>query len=316
MVILDPDNNENNQNNQTSEQKLSDRVYAKGVKPELSPNPKFSGFTKQVICELDDGYFSIEDFVDLSDTTYYDAEKGDWLRIEPNTLFVLEYPNGDKEYWTVVDPNLSTSDDEDFVPTTPEENLIRVYPEYPSVDAREPGKTPTPALVKGSNTPNLKENQAPRKRPRVFSEPVAFQEEVFVKGREIGNYNHNIYIGDVVIHLVSSKSTPYSYKEFAEMLYKNGFISSSTALLGSGLSVSSATNTLLITERCGAFSEDGTTIRTSFLRSTASLTSSNRQIRTGDNQMVNVVTNVLFSIMPESQQSETPAISSFKDLVL
>lgn len=206
-------------------------------------------------------------------------------------------------------------------PENPEENVLYVINNVKWKWTVEEGwlrvfENPSLKTIDGGRGTPVKENQPPRKRPRVFSEPVAFQDDVFIKGREVGNYNHNIYIGDVVIHLVSSKSTPYSYKEFAEMLYKNGFISSSTALLGSGLSVSSATNTLLITERCGAFSEDGTTIRTLFLRSTASLTSSNRQIRTGDNQMVNVVTSVLFNITPESQQSETTAISSFKDLVL
>lgn len=202
MAILNPDNNENKE---TGEQKLSGQVYPKGVKPELSPNPKFSGFTKQVKCLFGKDDLSVHDFIDLNDTTYYDANKHDWLRIEPNTLFVLEYPNGDKEYWTVVDPNLSQVEGEDATSETPDENLIRVYPEYPSADAREPGKTPTPVLVKGSNEPNLKENQEPRKRPRVFSEPVAFQDDVYYKGQLLGEgggsssntkYVHNIIFFD------------------------------------------------------------------------------------------------------------------------
>lgn len=202
MVILDPDNNENNQNNQTSEQKLSDRVYAKGVKPELSPNPKFSGFTKQYVIELKNGTYGYEDIIDvllsdhiiLSESVFFDENEVEHP-LEPNILFIVKIGN-ETQYYTVVDPKPQGDE-------TPAENLIRVYPEYPSVDAREPGKTPTPALVKGNNTPNLKENQAPRKRPRVFSEPVAFQDDVFVKGKLLGVEFKQIAVGqyrsDVIV---------------------------------------------------------------------------------------------------------------------
>ena len=49
---------------------------------------------------------------------------------------------------------------------------------------------------------------------------------------------------------------------FTEMLYKNGFVSNDTALLGSGITVNKVGNNgISLYERCGVYSEDGLKIR-------------------------------------------------------
>lgn len=45
------------------------------------------------------------------------------------------------------------------------------------------GETPAVALKKGEYGTPVKENQAPKKRPQVFPGPVAFQDDVFYKGK-------------------------------------------------------------------------------------------------------------------------------------
>ena len=155
--------------------KLTDKLVGSGVKPELSPNPAFSGFTKQIVYEvgsLPKTLTELATYIDGVDTTYYDLRIENWLHIEPHMLFVFVAPNGEEVYWTVNDPRPDGY-------ATPAENICRVYPNLTAQGG---------VLEKGEHGTPVKEVTAPKVRPHVFNEPVAFNEGVFVKGKKLEDY--------------------------------------------------------------------------------------------------------------------------------
>lgn len=169
--------------------KLTDHLVAPGFGEHgeengLSPNPSFSGYTKQINFEhghedsTNSKYLSIGDWLDLTDSTYFNAKDETWIHIEPNTLFILEYPDGKKEFYTVINPSAQDTE-------TPNENLIRVYPEQIAADARNVDKTPGPVFAYDNTKGQANENTKPKVRPQVFTNPVAFHEDVFYKGKEL-----------------------------------------------------------------------------------------------------------------------------------
>ena len=126
---------------------LTDKLVGAGVKPELSPNPARSGYTKQFIVDGNE------------------QRLGDISPAEVNTLYICQ--NGHK--YVYLGDNIAYQPDTAY-------GFKRVFDD-PALDYEN----------KGQETPR-KEVTAPQKRPQTFPDPVAFQDEVYIRGKKLEDY--------------------------------------------------------------------------------------------------------------------------------